>query len=118
MSEQRPKQIPGNVVLTLKQKRHATFRREGNHLHIELRILLKEALLGFERTLHHLDGHELTVRSAPGAVTRPGDVLTLRGEGMPVHNFPSEFGDLKAAIIVDFPAALTAEQAAALGEHF
>lgn len=118
MSEQRPKQIPGNVVLTLKQKRHALFRRDGNHLHMDLTISLKEALLGFERKQTHLDGHEFVIRSAPGRVTKPAEVLTLKGEGMPVHNFPSEFGDLKVTITVDFPPTLTEEQAAALTEHF
>lgn len=118
MSEQRPKQVPGSVVLSLRLKRHQTFRREGNHLAMELAVSLKEALLGFERTLSHLDGHEFTVRSAPGKVTRPGDVLTLKGEGMPKHNFPSEFGDLKVAITVAFPASLSEAQAEALRAHF
>jgi DnaJ-class molecular chaperone len=45
-------------------------------------------------------------------------VLTLKGEGMPVHNFPSEFGDLKVAVTVDFPSAVSEEQAAAINEHF
>ncbi|KAJ1633343.1 HSP40/DnaJ peptide-binding protein [Pavlovales sp. CCMP2436] len=123
MSEQKPKQIPGSVVLTLRQKRHALFRRDGNDLAIELRISLKEALLGFERSLVHLDGHEFTVRSKQSKageplVTRPGDTLVVKGEGMPLHNFPSEFGNLKATISVDFPTAVSTEQADALKALF
>ena len=78
-----------------------------------MRISLKEALLGFRRTLRHLDGHEVVVErrgvaSAPASasasggsggsdvseVTVPGQVIRIKGEGMPKHNTPSEHGDL------------------------
>lgn len=38
MSEQRPQQIPGDVILVLKQQRHARFERKGNHLHHTMKI--------------------------------------------------------------------------------
>merc|ERR1711924_591659 len=47
MSEQRPGQIPGNVVMTLKQKAHPRFKRSGDDLHADMVLTLKEALLGF-----------------------------------------------------------------------
>jgi len=118
MSEQTPKQIPGNVILTIKSPRHKRFRREGKDLHADVRITLKQALLGFELDLEHLDGRAVTVRSPPGKITKPGDVIKLRGEGMPVHNFPSEFGDLFVTCHVDFPAEVTQAQTQALQEHF
>ena len=45
-------------------------------------------------------------------VTQPGFVLELQDEGMPKHNFPSEFGSLFVEITVVFPATLTPEQEA------
>lgn len=116
MSEQRPKQIPGDVILTIRQKQHSTFTRQGNDLHASLTISLREALLGFERTMAHLDGHEVKVRAAK--VTKPGDVIKVRGEGMPLHNFASEFGDLYVTITIAFPESLTEEQAGVMTAHF
>ena len=54
MSEQRPGQIPGNVVMTLKQKAHPRFKRSGDDLHADMVLTLKEALLGFSRGVEHL----------------------------------------------------------------
>ena len=48
-----------------------------------------------------------TVRSA-------GQVLRISGEGMPIHNFPSERGDLDVIIEVDFPRTLSASSVQAI----
>ena len=44
-SERRPGQIPGDVHVVLKERKHHTFRREGNDLHMTMKLTLKEALL-------------------------------------------------------------------------
>ena len=48
-----------DVIVEMKQKKHSVFRREGNNLHVEIEISLKEALLGFSKILDHLDDHEV-----------------------------------------------------------
>ena len=116
MSEQLPGQIPGAILLTLKQKPHARFQRKGNDLHMDMVITLKEALLGFVKEVDHLDGHK--VRVAATKVTKPSEVKRLKGEGMPIHNFPSEHGDLFVKFIFKMPAALTEAQKTAIGEIF
>ena len=62
MSEQKPGQIPGDVIVKLQCKKHATFRREKDNLYVEFQITLKEALIGFARTIPHLDGRAVEVR--------------------------------------------------------
>jgi DnaJ-class molecular chaperone len=37
-------------------------------------------------------------------------VLKIKGEGMPVHDYPSEKGDLEVHITVEFPQRLTEDQ--------
>ena len=37
-------------------------------------------------------------------------VATVQGEGMPIHNFPTEHGNLYCTYRIDFPQTLTAEQ--------
>ncbi len=118
MSEQRPGFIPGDVIMTLKQKPHKTFRRDGDDLHMDMTISLKEALLGFSRTVKHLDGHEVEVSMPEGRVTKPWQVIRLRGEGMPVHETPDEKGSLHVKMKIRFPRELTKEQRAFVEDHF
>lgn len=116
MSEQTPGMIPGDIVMSLKQKKHARFERTGNDLRTSLRISLKEALLGFERTIPHLDDHTVVLsRDSP---TVPSTVHRITGEGMPLHNTPSEKGDMFVKLEVDFPATLSAAQKEAVAEIF
>jgi DnaJ-class molecular chaperone len=44
------------------------------------------------------------------SVTKPFEVKHIEGEGMPVHNFPSQKGTLHVKIEVDFPSTLTQHQ--------
>lgn len=36
-------------------------------------------------------------------VTKPGQTIRIKGEGMPKHGTPSEYGDLTITFTVDFP---------------
>lgn len=116
MSEQLPGQIPGNIVMTLKQKPHGRFTRKGNDLHMDMVISLKEALLGFSKKFDHLDGHAVVV--AQSKTTKPGETKRIKREGMPHHNFPSEFGDLFVKFQFKMPTELTEAQRTAIGDLF
>mmetsp|Transcript_56507 Transcript_56507/g.123850 ORF Transcript_56507/g.123850 Transcript_56507/m.123850 type:complete len:460 (+) Transcript_56507:75-1454(+) len=116
MSEQTPGQIPGSVILKLKQQEQSKFRREGDDLHQTIAVPLKEALLGFKRSFMHLDGREVFFQT--NGVTKPYQVIQLKGEGMPKYNFPSEFGDMFVTIKVSFPDKLSTDQQDAVGKLF
>ena len=103
-SEQKPGQIPGDVVMKLKAIPHNTFKRNRDTLSMKLAIPLRAALLGFETAFKHLDGHSVHVKRS--GVTKPGQVLRIKGEGMPKHGTPSEFGDLLITFTVDFPKSV------------
>jgi DnaJ-class molecular chaperone len=109
-SEQRPGQVPGDVMVVIKQKKHHLFERRDNHLHVTLKITLKEALTGFSKEIPHLDGHVVPIKVQPGNVVYPMQTMVLAGEGMPVHEVPSQFGDLHVTFEVVFPRTLTEEQ--------
>jgi DnaJ-class molecular chaperone len=115
-SEQRPGQVPGDVVVLLKQKKHHLFDRRDNHLHVNLKVTLKEALTGFTKEIPHLDGHVVPIKVAPGNIIYPFQTMVINGEGMPLHEVPSQFGDLHVAFEVVFPRTLTEEQRAKLKE--
>lgn len=87
----------------LKLKPHASFERSGNDLLTKVQITISEALLGFKRILlTHLDGRGIEV-SRENKVTRPGDTIILRGEGMPHYKNQDTKGDLYLVFDVEFP---------------
>jgi len=107
--DESPEQRPGDLTFVLTTLKHPIFTRDNNDLKMEMTITLLEALVGFEKHVVHLDGHAVTVKRA--AVTIPGQVIQMPGEGMPHHQFPSEFGDLYITITVQFPKRVSETQA-------
>lgn len=63
---------------------HKLFERKGDDLKMRMTINLKEALLGFKRTIKHLDDHEVTI-DREDKITKPGLMERFKGEGMPVY---------------------------------
>lgn len=89
-------------------------RRAGDDLHMDLEISLEEALLGYRKQIRHLDDRRVTLST--GGVTKPFEVRQVAGEGMPVHNYPSQHGDLHVHHEIAFPKSLTAAQKARVAE--
>jgi DnaJ family protein A protein 2 len=87
-ADEAPGQVPGDVVFVVQQKEHARFKRKGDDLLIEQKIMLVEALCGVTFIVEHLDGRKLIVKSNPGECIRPGDVKTIDDEGMPTYKNP------------------------------
>jgi DnaJ family protein A protein 2 len=102
--DQQPDVIPGDVILVLQQKEHPIFRRDGDDLIIEKKILLAEALCGFKFLITHLDGRVLVIKSKEGELVRPGDIKSIEGEGMPHHKNPMTKGNLLIRFEIEFPA--------------
>ena len=107
-SEQNPDWFPGDIVFVLKVRNHPRFQRKGNDLYTNVRISLKEALLGYSKQIGHLDGHVVQIENK--GVTQPNFVRTIQGEGMPHHDMPSNKGDLFVTFLVDLPSKLTPDQ--------
>ena len=55
-------------------------------------------------------GCRLQVLLSASGTTRPFQTRVIEDEGMPVHNFPSESGNLRVTYNVIFPDALTQAQ--------
>lgn len=69
---------------------------------------MKEALLGFNKTITHLDGEIINVTR--DEVTQPGFIIKISNKGMPIHERSGEFGNLFVKINVNFPVSLTEVQ--------
>ncbi len=95
----------GDLYVVVHLARHPVFQRKGQDLYAELRLSMVQAALGDEVEVPTLDGPErLTI---PAGV-QPGEVLTLKGRGMP--DLEGRRGDLHFRVRVEIPRRLTAEQ--------
>eukprot|EP00163_Fabomonas_tropica_P030818 TRINITY_DN7123_c1_g2_i2.p1 TRINITY_DN7123_c1_g2~~TRINITY_DN7123_c1_g2_i2.p1 ORF type:complete len:130 (-),score=37.60 TRINITY_DN7123_c1_g2_i2:108-497(-) len=115
-SDEHPDHSAGNVIFKVKTAKHPKFTREGDDLRYQATISLVEALTGYAITIHHLDGHVVTLESKD--VTIPGQVRTVPGEGMPQHENQSVKGNLHVEFTVSFPPSLTEEQKEAVKKIF
>ncbi|KAJ6226853.1 DNAj-like-2 [Anaeramoeba flamelloides] len=101
--EQGPDTIPGDVVLTIKEKPHELFKRKGADLIMNYTLSLYEALCGYQILIHHLDKRDVIVNAPNDDVVKPGDVRGLRDLGMPVKGRPFQYGRLFILFEVEFP---------------
>lgn len=102
-ADQVPDQEPGDIIFELKETDHDTFARAGNDLAADIDISLAEALTGFSRpVVTHLDGRGISITPPKGKILRPGQVLKVDGEGMPVKKSDAK-GDLYLTVNVEFP---------------
>lgn len=92
---------PGDLFFKVKTMRHSIFERKGDDLYTNLTISLQEALVGFDMTLHHLDGHGVPVKREK--VTWPGAIIMKKGEGMPNFENRNKLGNLYITFDVKFP---------------
>jgi DnaJ-related protein SCJ1 len=105
-SEQHPDMIPGDLVVHLKQNPHRFFHsRTGDDLHATIQLNMKEALLGFSKTVQHLDRRSIQIEN--DKPTQPFSVKKITGEGMPHHKFSSQKGDLYVKFNIKLPEKLS-----------
>lgn len=89
-----------DLHINLVQTPHSIYTRLGDDLTTTLTITLKEALLGFERVLPHLNGTELEIICK--SVVSPTTIKIIEGEGMIAGG-----GRLFVKFIVEFPKELS-----------
>jgi DnaJ-class molecular chaperone len=105
----------GNVYFILQSEPHPYFWREASagrslDLHMNLSITLREAMMGFERVVKHLDGHDVRISNGSADILATGDTLRIPGEGMPSGVAPNEasgrvpYGELLVHVRVLMPS--------------
>lgn len=101
--------LSSDVVVEFEDQEHPFFKRVNNSdLRAEIRITLKEALLGFKKKIRHLDGHLVSVRE--NGVTQPNQERIIRGEGLPKFEYHSDTGDLILVFRVIIPENFSEKQ--------
>lgn len=95
---------PGDLILTVKVRKHPVFEREGLNLRLDVPVTFAEAALGATIEVPTFDGDPVKLRIAPG--TPSGRVLRVKGRGVKTAKGQ---GDLLATVEVAVPSHLSAE---------
>jgi len=101
---------PGDLYVLVHILPHELFMREGDNLWHVLRIGYPQAALGADISVPTLEG-SITVKIHPG--TQPGEVIKLKGKGMPRFRGYGR-GDLLVRVGISVPEKLTQQQRALL----
>lgn len=115
-ADEMPDTTPGDVVVVLQQKEHATFKRQSHHLFIKKTITLQEALCGYNFSISLLDKRVLVVKSngKDDDIINPGDFRSIEDEGMPHNDNPNIKGNLYIEFSIEFPKKLDSKAKATL----
>lgn len=85
-------------------KNGETVRLENNDIFQEIKIPLTDALMGCEREIDTIDGKTVKVKIAE--LTKPNQVLRIRGKGMKLYQNDKMCGDLYVEVKYDLPKTL------------
>ncbi|MGQ0569876.1 MAG: molecular chaperone DnaJ [Armatimonadota bacterium] len=99
----------GDLYVVIRVAPHDTFTRRGRDLHAETEVTMIQAALGDQVRMKVFNAEEIVTVPAG---TQPGDVITVRGRGLP--DLRGGRGHLHVAVRVTVPKHLTAEQRALL----
>jgi len=98
---------PGDLYVLVHVEPDERFVRDGDDLIAVLDVPAPVAALGATLEAPSLDG-PLQVEIAPG--TQPGEIVSVRGKGMPVLRRTGRRGDLRVVVNVVVPRRLSKEQ--------
>ena len=96
----------GDLLIVITVRPHKLFKRRDDNLYIEMPLTFTQAALGAELDIPTLE-KPVKYRFPEG--TQPGQVFTLRGQGV-THLRGGGKGDLYVTAVVDIPKKLTEKQ--------
>jgi molecular chaperone DnaJ len=95
----------GDLIIFVEEKPHPVFKREGEHLFLELPISFAKAALGGEVEVPTVTGERAKFKIPPGTQTHT--IFRLKGKGMP--KLEGGYGDLYVKVIVRTPEKISPE---------
>ncbi|XP_046576033.1 dnaJ homolog subfamily B member 4-like [Haliotis rubra] len=103
--DQKPHNIPADIVFVLKDKHHPQFLREGSDIRYKAKVLLRDALCGTTIHVPTVDGRKIPLNISD--VIKPGSIKRIQGEGLPYPKQAGKRGDLIIEFSVAFPDKLS-----------
>ncbi|KAG6648791.1 hypothetical protein CIPAW_07G169800 [Carya illinoinensis] len=103
----------GSLFIKIKVTEDPVFTRDGADIYVDSNISFTQAILGGTVDVQTLSG-KVQVKIPKGV--QPGQLLVLRGKGLPKHGFLVSHGDHYVRFRVNFPTVLNERQRAILEE--
>ena len=100
-----PKGVRGDLYLRVHLDSHPVFERKGQDLYVKTAIPVSTAVIGGEVDVPTVDGTSVRLKIPPS--TQPGQVMRLKGKGMPGHGRGKARGNLYATVQVKLPDHLS-----------
>ena len=97
----------GDLYITVRVKRSAIYRREGNNVYCDIPVTITQATLGAELEIPMVDGSKEKYRISEA--TQTGTQFTIRGKGFKSINSSMQ-GNFIFKVVVQTPKKLTKEQ--------
>ena len=115
-SEERPGHDTGDLIAVIKQEPHQYFEREGDNIRTAVDLNLKQALLGFDLNIEHLDKALVNLKHL-AQVTQHHQVRKYKSKGMPKYDKRGRgdrYGDMFIEYRVKMPGVISSSQRDAL----
>lgn len=100
---------PGDLFVVVHVRDHEFFSRDGDDLVCQVPVSFVQAALGDTFQIPVLGGegeHEITIPKG----TQPGDIIKIKGQGMPSLRYGRHRGDLFVRVLVKIPEKLSQQQ--------
>ncbi|MGF1507621.1 MAG: J domain-containing protein [Anaerolineae bacterium] len=104
----------GDLYLNVVVHDDPDYERDGEDLYYDVLVDMYTLILGGEVELALISGDTVRLKIQPG--TQPGQLIRLRGRGMPNVREPDRFGDLYVRVHTEVPTDLSAKERALFRE--
>lgn len=104
---------PGSLYIKIKVAEDSIFIRDGADIYVDSNISFTQAILGGQVEVPTLSG-KMQLKIPKGV--QHGQLLVLRGKGLPKHGFLVHHGDQYVRFRVNFPTEINERQRAILEE--
>ncbi|XP_022961829.1 chaperone protein dnaJ 1, mitochondrial isoform X1 [Cucurbita moschata] len=103
----------GNLIIKLKVAEDRVFKRDGVDIYVDSNVSFTQAILGGKVEVPTLSG-KIEINIPKGV--QPGQLLILRGKGLPKHGLFVDRGDQYVRFRIKFPTEINERQRAILEE--
>ena len=70
-----------NLIIVIKEQPHTIFKRQGNDLHMNIKLRLFQSIYGFSKMITHLDGRNILVKFEK-MIKNMNTLIKVKNEGM------------------------------------
>ncbi|WP_341225283.1 molecular chaperone DnaJ [uncultured Arcticibacterium sp.] len=98
--------VPGDLLIAIEEKEHPDLKRDGQNIIFDLPVNFVDAVLGKDLEIPTVDG-KVKIKLKTG--TQAGEVLRLRGKGLPSVNGYGT-GDQLVHVNIYTPSSVTSEE--------